>query len=688
MAGVVRCCKGHENMAGSNFCSECGEKISGGQLLCPHCGATMDSLASFCSKCGKPMGKPREDKPANMQGMRWQRDINDFATRVDVDDLKGTLQKGIIVEQGTKALLFINGALAETLQPGMYDLGGFVTKIKNFEPFHTSTAILLDSGDVELSLNITDIFTKDPLNINLNCKVVAQINNPSFFFNNVMKGRKSYLISEMKGALYDELQNAFNEVISKKSVEDLNWDLSLKKQFEVAVENHLRITFQRSGLTFVQLRTIDYTFKGFDKVRGLSEDVFLLVTEEEAKLQGRKRLFDVFSKEQLQELYEETWKADLQDKWNDLREKIRMNLTTDKMNEIKDADKMAAFIHDIDKGNLLRKEETEVLLRTYEENKQDHDIAREFMLKKLDLEHELQYERTRLLGKEGLDKELLEQKIKRRTMEVDAELQEIKMRFTARRIQLIEEAQTGLDIELKKATTKAEIDRIKREQDRLDSELAFSNLERIKEIKRKDEFERMMQETKRQEVLLELKLKEKKAEHDQKMEEIRVLSTASAEALISLSGAEQAQMIKELKETESLKGLSSDEILARAAAKSPEVAKAFQEKFRGLSSDELKKMYERMIADKDKTHSDHIKMTQEMFNKMAETQKDTAIGVAQGSRNPSVVYPPSGQVGFATGVSAGFAGADVIVCAKCKSRVMMTPGLKFCTNCGHDLFGA
>ena len=114
--------------------------------------------------------------------MRWQRGIDDFATRVDVEDLPGVLKKGIIVEQGTKALLFINGALAETLQPGRYDLGGLASKLKNFDPYRTGTAILVDAGDVELNLNITGIYTKDPLNIDVTCKVIAQIENPSFLF--------------------------------------------------------------------------------------------------------------------------------------------------------------------------------------------------------------------------------------------------------------------------------------------------------------------------------------------------------------------------------------------------------------------------------------------------------------------------------------------------------------------------
>lgn len=183
MAETVKCRQGHENQLGDNFCRFCGERLSGGQLKCPSCGTINNSDANFCGKCGKSL---RGDRPADIEGMRWQRGIDDFATRVDVEDLPGVLKKGIIVEQGTKALLFINGALAEILQPGRYDLGGPASKLKNFDPYRTGTAILVDSGDVELNLNITGIYTKDPLNIDVTCKVIAQIENPTLFFNNAI----------------------------------------------------------------------------------------------------------------------------------------------------------------------------------------------------------------------------------------------------------------------------------------------------------------------------------------------------------------------------------------------------------------------------------------------------------------------------------------------------------------------
>jgi hypothetical protein len=253
MAETVKCSQGHENKEGANFCIKCGERLSGGQMPCPHCGSSIDSKANFCNKCGKSV---KENAPSEFRGLKWQRGTDDFATRIDVESLESAFQQGIIVEHGTRALLLKDGALSASLEPGRYELKSFVQALRDsvvkgagnvvsgVTSFFSKTAaesvdktvelmitnnctvILVDAGDVELQLNMTDIKTRDPLNIDVTCKVIAQIESPAFFFTNVIKGRKSYQISELRGSLYDELHNSLNEVIGKRTVTDLNYDLS------------------------------------------------------------------------------------------------------------------------------------------------------------------------------------------------------------------------------------------------------------------------------------------------------------------------------------------------------------------------------------------------------------------------------------------------------------------------------
>ena len=656
MADKVKCSQGHENEMGVNFCGVCGERISGGQIKCPSCGTVNDSASSFCGKCG---GSLKKAPSADIEHMRWQRGVDDFATRVDVDDLPGVLKKGIIVEQGTKALLFINGALAEVLQPGMYDLGGLASKLRNFEPYRTGTAILVDAGDVEIQLNITGVYTKDPLNIDITCKAVAQIENPTFFFNNLMKGRVSYLVSELRSSLYDELQNAFNEAIGKKSVTDLNWDLSLKHQFEVSVENHLRTTFQRNGLSFIQLRTIDYKFKRYDEVKKVYEEAFVLVSQDEAELQKRKRLFDVYDQKQLQDIFEQTKEVQYREQRQRVWADMRALVNSDKMNEIKSADDLEAYLHEINKGKYLREDEVQELLNTFKQS----GMKREFLLEKIGMEHGLERERhdievqrTRMVG--GAENVLAQWEVKAKQERRDFEERLSRARI-GKDIKDVER-ESWLADEKAKATAKD----FEREGDQKDVDIGLSALERMKKIKTQEKREEMNIETER----------------------LERLSKLGVEALITASGPEQAKILADIKKTDMLKGMSDEQILAMGAKDSPELAKAFQEKFKGLSAQKQEELYKEMMKQKDTS----MKVMQEMFDKALETQRDATVGVAQGGK---VVYPPHGMGPGGIGGGPDFynvsmdSGAEkkkVIICSKCKAEV--PPGQKYCSNCGNEMF--
>lgn len=661
MTETVKCSQGHENRSGNNFCAMCGERLSGGKATCPHCGTTIDSGSNFCEKCGK---STKEAKPTDLKlEMRWQRGLDDFATRIDVEDLHGTFKKGVIVEQGTKALLFINGALAETLQPGMYDLGGISSKIKNFDLYRTGSAILVDSGDVDLAMNMTGIFTKDPLNIDVTCKVIVQIENPTFFFNNVMKGRRSYLISELRGSLHTELHNALNEAIGQKSANELNWDLSLKRQFEVSIENHLRTTFQRNGLNFIQLRTVDYCFKRFNTVKGILEETFLLVSEDEAELQKRKRLFDVYDQTQLQAIIEETkeveYRAKRQKVWADMRALVN----SDKMNEIKSVDDLEAYIHEINKGKHLREDEVQELLNTFKQS----GLRREFLIEKIGMEHDLEREKHRIelnrLGKVGEAEDELavfEVKAKQERRDFEERLARARIGKDVKDV----EREVWLDDEKAKASAKD----LEREGDQKDIGMGLSTLERMKKMK----------------------TQEKRDEMDIETERLERLSKLGIEALITASGPDQAKILADLKKTETLKGMTEDQILAMGAAHSDELAKAFQEKFKGLSAQKQEELYREMMKQKDTS----MATMQEMFNKALETQRDATVGVAQGGK---VVYPPHGYSGlgpsgpggtgfYNVNMETGTREVEFIICKKCKVKIRLKPDLKFCPECGDKIF--
>jgi hypothetical protein len=152
-------------------------------------------------------------------------------------------------------------------------------------------------------------------------------------------------------------------------------------------------------------------------------------------------------------------------------------------------------------------------------------------------------------------------------------------------------------------------------------------------------------------------------------------------------------MLADLKKTEILKGMTDEQILAMGAKDSPDLAKAFQEKFKGLSAEKQEELYKEMMKQKDTS----MKTMQEMFNKALETQRDATVGVAQGGK---VVYPPYGAPGYFPGGGPGGPGfynvsmdadtketeVEVVWCKGCQKRVRIKLGAKFCPIDGTKFF--
>lgn len=822
---TTRCKCGTTNTVGEKFCGGCGEKLSGARVLCKYCGSTIDSGAVFCGECGKSTEEKTASSPDDSKhGMRWVRDRDDFAKRVDVEKLRGAFQTGIVVEEGTKALLLQNGALVASLEPGFYEMktftealkeslvkaGGAVVKsgaavVRGVKGFATGlfnkeiadtrvrtneaidkavesmlaqdcTVLLVDAGDVEIKLNLSNVYTSDPFGIDISCNAVLRMQEPRLFFVNVMKSQVLFRVSELKDSLSLEMQNAFNEVIGKKSVVDLNSDLSLKQEFENIVKEHMNRTLGQSyGLNFFQLRTISYSFKHFNQIRGIHEEVFFQVSKDEAALQGRKRLFDVFDKTQLQEIAEQTkqtehyrklsatkidqkraeneealgFKGVESDKeveekkiYADTRRRLREHI----LDAGKTDEDIARFLGEIKKGNLLREQEIKEFELLLQEKDADHKINREFLLKKLQLEQdfdfarlgitgegdlkklelgqEIDFEKLRLTAKAGIDYELTELEEKKKRMIFDSEISQARIQRAEVRDAYLNEEMAKLQVEQNKDLADLKTAEIAQEQ--------MLNMKRKKaEIELNEERQREMLKLEAEERRLEIEIKRDRTKHDQDMEKTRLekdhelkkiaaLSDLSAEALISVSGPEQARMLTELKQTEAMKDYSEEKILAMAAAKSPEVAKAFQEKYKGLPKEETEKLYKMVIeakdkalADKDKTSAEKDKFVADAMERIERlatnalhAQMGATSGVAAGfgmANAPHVVYPPQGQPGYYAGPTPGQPGfvnvnqtnqagegsgqkdqPESRVCVNPECQAIIPINKKFCPQCGKE----
>jgi hypothetical protein len=779
------------NKSGSKFCGKCGDRLPGSELKCSNCGAVVPADKKFCGHCGKPLS---ESAAPLMRGNRWARRADDFATKVEVDDVEGFFKRGLIVEAGTKAIFFVNGAYSGIVEPGRYDMGGLLRKVANLLNYKTTTAVLIDAGDVELQFSVAGLATRDPIRLTAECRLVVQLDNPTMFFENLMKGRQNYSLTEIKEFLSAELQNCLAEFVGSRSVNELSTNLALKQQMEEGVTQHLAKTFDRKGLSFVQVRIFNFRHPRVDAITNKMEEYWLHAEDLKVRLAGQDSTMGLERKLLDQETAEALMQLEVYEDRAKVYERMRKAVASDQMNRVTNENELEKFLQGVDKDKLLRASEMEDLVKDFQEKKEDHDLARRHLIQRLKTEQDIDLARAELLGKISLERTVsdavrdeemtrLDQELVKRRKEIesrqalewsqlqhelqsqkavkdqelemgqkeidvqlgmaekmaDAQIrvgrksQEAELDMTRQSTQTEielgkmkagaeiditkQQADAQLDIGVRQAEARLELGRkqkltevelqkleleLQREKDRADLETAALSLDILKKQKaiKKDEADwDVDRELRARAAISDVTLKEEAQRHQQELAKIQALSNLSAEALIAAAPADRAAMLTDLKRTETLRSFSEEQILAMAADKNPEVAKAFQEKFRNSSAGEVQKAYERMLAMKDQSTADlkdmsqnYARIMQEMFNRGMDTQRDTATATARaGQPGMTVITPgmPASGV-IQTGAPAPHPQAPPpapetkprrVICPECGLETEV--GQKFCDNCGH-----
>ena len=162
-------------------------------------------------------------------------------------------------------------------------------------------------------------------------------------------------------------------------------------------------------------------------------------------------------------------------------------------------------------------------------------------------------------------------------------------------------------------------------------------------VKREDNRQRMLIELERQEGELELRLRERRGDtedriregryqHDRELERIDALSKVGIETLIAISEAAQGEMLTQLARTRAFAGCSPQQILAMQAESSPQVADSLREILTATAASGQLEQYERLISEikegarsSQQDYQRNLSTLNEMFNKALDSVKDTAV---------------------------------------------------------------
>ena len=384
------------NPPNANYCIKCNTPLSAGSKKCGFCGQINAADAIYCQECGQRL---EEGEAPLIINNRWRTLEKEFAVRVDTDDLPGLLKKGIIVEPGTNAILLENGVNVGVVPPGSYLLDSFSQRFGNLFRSglpKTLTALLVRITPTDLDFPLERLFSKDPFRVNLLVKLQVEVQEPAKFLINMLRGRERMNVETLREYLQPEVQAVADKWVRTYTIEELAEDFSLRPKLELALEEALRQSFSQAGLRFLQVRALDMNLEVLDIVNNKKSEYALQIAQTDAELQGKKTLLSVKNEMDLMTLKEETAQFELEERKMDLYQRMRHAVNSDKMNEVRSETELKNFLREIDRAEVLDKKEYEDLLRSWREGAEDHDLARAFLIKKLEMEQQYQVDKLRI----------------------------------------------------------------------------------------------------------------------------------------------------------------------------------------------------------------------------------------------------------------------------------------------------
>jgi len=268
----------------ARFCSKCGHGAPNGWFKCPQCGKWMRSDAKYCSSCNHPLFP--EDR-IDLAGGVWARKPGEFARRFELDDVRFIKKNGLMVQEGTIAVLLDGGKEVKELGPGRHHPLGTLRSLNWFGNPPPRAAIMVDAGECVFRIDFsgrtagTDGTVSAPLRSaeELEVGCVAEVTlryvsgKAGQFLANVMKDARCVTVKDICALLHASALSAVRDLCAQATIEDLVKDPDRRERFEEAITRALRESMKDWGLEIVRTGAVEFYGPAYEEVRAKYADL-------------------------------------------------------------------------------------------------------------------------------------------------------------------------------------------------------------------------------------------------------------------------------------------------------------------------------------------------------------------------------------------------------------------------------
>lgn len=605
----------HRVRKGSQFCPKCGDGAPRGLARCGSCGSEVSATSKFCWKCGVDLAEVAKPLLADD---RWARRPGEFAVLVADQDIKGRLAKPLIIEHGTRAMLFQAGKFKGEICEGRYNMSGFFKKLIRLSSDLAASVVICDAGDVTIDLENGDLWTSDTMEVGTAARLVLRIKDPDAMYVNLFKGHGCIGLDDIELQLAGEIQMLLSGIVAEHEAEELFSKVEARNLIEVRLRETIAVTLSRLGLELVQLRFISFSGEAYEKIRAERGDL--------ATAEGH---------------------AGVREGWTKLHMRLRDTESQDKMDECKNSadlkDFIAQTVHEMKLKDAIRDNEIDSLVERFEYDRNRANVLRRIEIQTLENESDRDRAWLDLLALERRTDEAHKHDLGRKLADAKSEHEIAAIRVEVSKLEHAEDLRQRREEHI---------------QDMIEARDGMDNLKRVKDIEQ-DQADREQQ---REAATLEAR------------------SKATAESLLSIMDGPAADRIVRIEELRNQQNMSPEQILAVAANASPEAANALAAKYQAEGQlqagmvDQLKQQIDQQQGITDK-HADRLERVMqsamEQMGHVAGTRarpvdpKQTVVA-GGGAAAPIVINTPTSQ--------------PAVSCRHC--NVPLEAGGGFCSACG------
>ncbi len=277
---------GNEVSKRARFCSKCGRGAPDGWFKCPQCGKWVGNDSKFCPHCNNPLFP---EERIDLAGGVWARKPGEFARRFELDDVRFMKENGLMVQEGTVAVLLDGGKEVKELGPGRHSPTGTLRTINWFGDPPPRSAIMVDAGECVFRVDFTGMpmEEQDPKTLvtgdvqsamlrsaeEMEVGCIAEITlkfvpgKADGFVANVMKENRSVSTRDVCKLLYANALSAVRDICTQSKIEDLVKDPDRRERFEDAITRALRENMKGWGLEIVRVGAVEFYGAAYEEMR-------------------------------------------------------------------------------------------------------------------------------------------------------------------------------------------------------------------------------------------------------------------------------------------------------------------------------------------------------------------------------------------------------------------------------------